>query len=129
MTENLVTTPRITRKAARLLNALYAVHIIRSVDHPDWGVENKNWHMNNVDLAKAAKLRLFTFYPLIELFHDNGWVEREREQVPEGVNRAPHTYYHLTEKGFSVAKASNVRAARRSAIWMWIKRAINRRRS
>lgn len=83
---------KVTRKTARLLCVLLEVHEGRETIGP-------LFHMSSAAMARQARLGIGSFYLLMVRLEGAGWVESEKEKVPEGVNRPPRAFYHLTEDG------------------------------
>lgn len=89
-------TIRVTRKTARLLRIMLAVHTSQQRD-PTFRVRNRT-------LMEKAEISVSGFHNLVRRLEGDGLVEGDIEVLPEGTYRPRHIYFQLTDNGAEWAR-------------------------
>lgn len=95
-----MTEVRVTAKTARLLRILIEVHDEETKAKAVGG----EYHMTSREMMRRSRLAAASFYPIIVLLAEYGWIREVREKLPRSVVRPPHHFYHLTSTGLALAK-------------------------
>lgn len=108
---------RITRKTDRMLRILLCLRY----------VESQGGHLDILtrDIIEQSGMSGPHFYSVIAQLEASGLVEGRIEVLPPGVNRARHTFFHLTEEGTIWAKEIIKERDRRFSFGRWIRKTIN----